>query len=241
MRLLLLTAAIVFPLSAAELPLPELPEIDQLYFHRHDSGNLERTEVLLERRLAASPEEGASLWRLARTLVRKGERAEDRLRKLKIYDQAREAGYRARDAAPEEPEAHYWYGVALGRRGQVKGLVSSAFMIQPIRRAMLRTLELEPGHARAHLVLGEMSRRLPRLMGGSKEAAVSELEEALRLQPELTAVHPKLAEAYLAVGRRDDALRTLRLVAAVEDPYDPAEFTENAADAAEMIRDLGGD
>ncbi|OGR57523.1 MAG: hypothetical protein A2X36_00800 [Elusimicrobia bacterium GWA2_69_24] len=215
-----------------------LAALDQLYLHRDQGDNLERSRRLLEERLQRDPKDAPALWRLGRSLVRLGEAAPKK-EKADLFFRAEAAAARAAELDPKDAEAAYWSGVAMGRKGQSQGLWSSAFMIKPIRRRMEQVLALDPGHGRAHLVLGELYRRLPGALGGSQKRGLRELESALRLSPRCTAIHPKLAEAYLDAGRTAEARGVLEDALQVSDPEDPAEFPDNLDDVRALLKSLG--
>ncbi|MFH1723181.1 MAG: tetratricopeptide repeat protein [Elusimicrobiota bacterium] len=216
-----------------------LEEADRLYFRRDREGGLERSIALLEERLRQEPEDAGVLWRLGRGLVRLGEREDTKRGRIELFTRAEETIGRAVAIDPDSAQAHYWHGVALGRHGEARGMLRSLFMVGPIKRRMRRALELDPGHGRAHLVLGQMYRRLPRVAGGSNERAVLELETALRLRPNDTALHPALAEACREAGDDRRAREVLLRIFEVREPEDPAESAGNVAEARRMLRELG--
>src|SRR5215470_2679776 len=60
-------------------------------------------------------------------------RAQSSEDKLAAYDKGREAGKRAVELAPKNPEAHVWYGINTGRWGQTKGIMRSLFLLPTVR------------------------------------------------------------------------------------------------------------
>lgn len=244
MRQMLLAAVLLGPLAGAQAAAaarkdPALSAIDGRYLHRHEGRNLEESVSRLEALLLERPEAPEFLWRLGRSLVRQGERLERKRERLNAYERAEEFLRRAVALAPQEAEARFWLGVAMGRRGQARGLLKSLFLVGPIRREMREVLRLDPGHGGAHHVLGEILWQLPGIAGGDKKAAVKEFEEAVRLTPRYTANHISLAQAYLAMKERDKAVDVLNQVFAVSDPADPAEYPDNAREARELLLKLG--
>lgn len=212
----------------------DFAEEDRLYFHRHRPGNLEKAIELLKAR-AAAEEEAAVLWRLARALVRMGERPKDRAKRLEYFKEAERLSQRAVELAPKDAQAHFSLGLSYGRRGETQGMMSSLFLVKPIRREMETAIALDPSHAGAHHVLGEMLRRLPRVAGGSKKEALRHLEEAVRLRPDRTAAYTDLAQAYLDLGRKEEAKKVLERLLTIQENDDPAELEDHKADAREML------
>ena len=222
-----MTLALALAVAVSSSP---YSEIDALYFHRDQAGSLERTLSLLEGR-----EDPQALWHLGRSRLRQGERAGSKREKVALFARAEAAARRAAELAPTEPEALYWQGVAMGRRGQARGMMRSLFMVGPLKKLMRSVLELDPRHAGARQVLGEMLMALPGFAGGSKTEAVAELEASVRSDPSRACSYPALAQAYLGVGRREDAERVLREVEGIAVPDDPAEFQDILSDARETL------
>jgi tetratricopeptide (TPR) repeat protein len=208
-----------------------LARADWLYFHRHQAGHLEESIALLE----GQQQRPEVLWRLGRSLLRLGERSPAKKEKLVLFSRAEDLARRSAEAAPNEAQAHFWLGVAMGRAGQTRGMLRSIFVVGPLRREMREVLRLDPGHAGAHHVLGEMLFEIPAIAGGSKKGAVLELEKAAELSPDYSSVFPDLAEAYLAIGERDKAKAALEHVFSIKEPADPAEYDEDVREARKML------
>lgn len=212
--------------------------VDELYFHRHLEGNLERAIAGLEDMLKADPEDPGALWRLGRAWVRLGERRSERRKKLELFEKAEAAVRRSLEKEEPNAEAHFWLGVAMGRTGQTRGIWKSLFLVRPIKAEMRRVLELDPSHGGARHVLGEMLRQIPRFAGGSKKGAVRELETALEADPTYTAHHPALAQAYVEIGEVQKARDVLNKIFEVREPRDPGEYADNVREAREMLQRL---
>lgn len=213
-------------------------EIDRLYFHRHQGDNLGASISRLEERLKGDPSDAQALWRLGRSLVRRGERKSATAEKLAEFRRAMELIESSLSIDERSADANYWWGLAAGRYGQTRGMLRAMFLVRPIRKRMRRALELDPRRGGAHHVLGEMLRRIPVFAGGSKKGAVAELEEALRLSPNWTVNYTALAEAYLEVREKDKAKAVLKRAFEVREPDDPAEHEDNLADARRMLKEL---
>lgn len=220
--------------------------IDDHYFHRDSVGNLdksieeagsniERVEKFKEREHDVLP---LYLWRRCRSLVRRGEKREKKSEKLADYDLARQDCEKSVNLDLNDADAHFWFGVAMGRWGEAKGIMKSLFMIKPIRREMAATLRISPNYGGAHRVLGEMLWQIPGFAGGDKKQALEEFETAVRLSPDYSSNYQPLAEAYVHFDRKDDAIKTLNAVLAITAPADPAEFVDDAADAKKLLATL---
>lgn len=236
----MLGLAAALALAAAPARAQGAADVDRLYFHRDQGGNLEKSIAAADALIGAgAADPGALLWRRCRSLVRRGERRATKTEKLDDYELARRDCEGAVAASSSSADAHFWLGVALGRWGETNGVLKALFLVKPIREQMRTVLSLDPGHGGAHHVLGEMLWRIPSFAGGSKTKALTEFEAAVRLSPDHTANYRPLAEAYLHFGRADDAVRVLQAVEAVKTPADPAEYPENLADARRLLGTLG--
>jgi tetratricopeptide (TPR) repeat protein len=212
--------------------------VDKLYWHRYDGDNLAQSLTQLDAMLAQAPDEPGLLWRKGRSLVRRGEKQEKKSDKLADYTAAQDLLKRAAEAAPNDVDARFWYGVAMGRYGEAKGVLKSLFLIKPIRQEMHAVIALDPNHGGAHRVLGEILWQVPGIAGGDKKKALEEYETAIRLDPRYTANYQVLAEAYVHFDRKDDAIKTLKAVADVKNPADPAQYPEDLADAGKLLEKL---
>jgi tetratricopeptide (TPR) repeat protein len=210
-------------------------EADSLYWNRNQNGNLERSIALLESQPGNQPE---NLWRLGRSLVRLGEKKVSKHEKIEIFSRAESLLRQAVTLEPQSPQAHCWLGIAMGRRGEARGILRSLFLIGPLKREMREVLKLDPKHAWAHHVLGEMLFQIPIFAGGSKKGAVRELEMSASSEPDGASHFTALAKAYLAVGKRDQARTALEHVFTIKTPADPAEYDEDVRDAREMLKNL---
>ncbi|HVR71586.1 MAG TPA: tetratricopeptide repeat protein [Vicinamibacteria bacterium] len=119
-------------------------------------------------------------------------------------------------ASPSLTEAHYRLGLALGRAGADPREAQAPF---------LRTLELDPGHARARY---ETARILAAL--GETDSAVLQLRRALGVRPSLVDARRELAR--LAAKSGDWAAAVAELQAALA--WEPADAATRAALAAAL-------
>lgn len=208
---------------------------DADYFKRNEPGKLDAALSVLEK---APQDDAGCQWRLSRALVRRGERKDGKKARLEDFKAAEDAGERAVKASSGTADAHFWLGVAHGRRGQTQGMMKSLFLVGPIRREMEAAIALDPSHGGAHHVLGELLWQLPGFAGGDKKKALAEYEKALELSPRYSANYVPLAEAYAKMGRRDEALKILDRLKTVTEPADPAQFPDDLKDAEELRKKL---
>jgi tetratricopeptide (TPR) repeat protein len=155
--------------------------------------------------------------------------------KLALFLEAAERAEAQQLAEPENPNAWYWQGYALGRYGQgisvVKALAQG--LGGKVRAALERTIALAPRHGDAHIALGsfhaEVIDHVGRLMGRTQGAdaatGLALYRRALKLDPASTIGRLELASALLKIegekGRRE--ARKLLTQAAESTPRDAME------------------
>ncbi len=229
--------ALVAVLLAAALPssAADLSSVDALYFRRDQPQKLDQCITDLDLLLKAAPDDAELLWRRGRALMRRGEKLARKSDRLADYLRAEDALKRAVTLKPDIAEAHFFYGVTMGRRGETQGILKSLFLIKPMRKEMAEVLRLDPNHGGAHRVLAEILWQVPGFAGGDKKKALEEFETSIRLSPNYTANYQPLAEAYLHYDRKDDAIKTLKAVLAVTQPSDPAAAPDDKADAQKLL------
>lgn len=230
------------PVRANELAAPE--SFDAQYYQRHLGDNLEKNIVALEdvlksEAVGADAWKAGYLWRLCRATVRRGETLKKKSAKLAEYESAKRDCEQSVALSSQTAEAHFWFGVALGRWAETKGLMKALFTLKTIKREMAETIALDPHHGGAHHVLAEIFWQVPGFAGGDKQKALAEFELAVKLSPTHSANYQPLAEAYLRLKRKAEAVATLKAVEAIKEPADPAEYPDNLADAKKLLATLG--
>jgi arylsulfatase A-like enzyme/Flp pilus assembly protein TadD len=94
--------------------------------------------------------------------------------------------------APDWPEAHLSLATAYARADRLKDAIPE----------YEKVIELRPNHYSAHLLLGRAQ-----ALSGDPAAALPNLAKAAELQPKSPEPHRFLADAYIQLGRQDDAKR----------------------------------
>lgn len=109
---------------------------------------------------------------------------------------------------PANPEANYYYAVALWKRRKLPP--DSASPAQPsleqIGMLLNNAARLNPQYAAPHVQLG-----IVHADAGNNSAAIAEFEKALQLDPQIEEAHYRLAQAYRQLGQTDKSKEQLRL------------------------------
>lgn len=155
---------------------------------------------------------------LAQACVGSGQAMADRRRALGEFDRALRFSERAMGLDPRDPAPHYWRGLALLWKA---GILRNAVSLRLVRAALA---EMEYVAARddgydeagAYRVIGKVYLESPPGLFGLPGEAVEYLERARDRAPDSLANRLYLAQAYLADGRRSDALGELAWILGAE-------------------------
>lgn len=182
-----------------------------------------------ERVLEADPSSFPALWRSARETVSLGMLAPQEETRDQRYAEAEAFARRAIQVDPEREEGHLWLSIALGRRALHEGIRTRISLAVEVREEAALVLDLNPGNAGAHHVMGQwhaevmriggVSRFIARqLLGGAEldeaswNSAEQHLQEAARLDPWALIHHLELGRMYLDTDRPDEAREAFREV-----------------------------
>ena len=167
---------------------------------------------------------------------------------LALYLEAAARAEAQQRAEPENPNAWYWHGYALGRYGQgisvVKALAQG--LGGKVKTALERTIALAPRHADAHIALGsfhaEVIDHVGRLMGMMQGAdaatGLKMYRRALKLDPASVIGRLELARGLLQIDGEKGRKEAARLLtqAAAATPRDAMERLDAEAAKAALAR-----
>jgi tetratricopeptide (TPR) repeat protein len=202
------------PESAAgpRVPVEELiRQADAAYAGRADLNSVREGMKLLRSARAQEPGNYEVAWRMARLAYTLGDKSKDEEERKKAFAEGVAAGKAAVAASPGKPEGHFWLGANTGGEAQVLGPLSGLASAKELRQRMETVLKLDEDFqgGSAHMVLGRLDTELPSMLGGDVKRAIATLEQGLRYGEQNSLLRLRLAEAYLADRRRDDARREL--------------------------------
>jgi tetratricopeptide (TPR) repeat protein len=104
---------------------------------------------------------------------------------------------------PANPEANYYYAVALWKR-QKQGLDSAG--LSQVETLLNTAARLNPQYSFPHLQLGILHSD-----AGNYSAAISEYEKAIQIDSQMEEAHYRIAQAYRLLGQTDKSKEQLRL------------------------------
>ncbi|MEI8325541.1 MAG: hypothetical protein WCH44_09295 [Betaproteobacteria bacterium] len=169
--------------------------------------------------------------------------------RLELFWQVAERAAAQAAMDPGNANAWYWQAYALGRYSQ--GISVTLALAQGlgsrVRRALEKTIQLQPRHADAHIALGafhaEVIDKVGTLIGAmtygaNKEAGMKLYQDALRLNPRSAVAMVEYANALVMMDgerRSDEASGWYRKAAACE-PADASERLDVEMARAEIAR-----
>ena len=156
--------------------------------------------------------------------------------KLALLDEAMSWAGERRAAAPEDPNAHYFFAFAAGRYGQ--GISVAKALAQglggKVREALQTAMRLEPKHADAHIAYGSYQAEVIDKVGGlvagvtygaKKDSALEHFQKAVKLNPDSAIARIEYANGLIMLfgkSRMADAEKLYREAAACK-PADAME------------------
>lgn len=188
---------------------------DDLYARREDPAAARAAADAWATRLAASPADFESAWKLARVCYWLGTHGPDARRRADL-----ERGITAADTAirlrPGAPEGYFWRGANMGALAESFGISQGVKYRKPIREALEKVIALDPAFQQgsAGRALGRWYFKVPGLFGGSNAKSVEHLLQSLQYDPQSTASLYFLAETYIDMGKKAEARDVLRRLAA---------------------------
>jgi tetratricopeptide (TPR) repeat protein len=212
-------------------------EADKIYNERADLKRAREGITLLGRALASDSGSYDAAWRLARLNYFLGAHTTDDTERDRAFDKGIDAARRAVKLQDSRPEGHFWLGANLGGQAQ-RSALSGLAAIDEIRAEMEKVIRLDEGFqsGSAYMALGQIDLEAPRMFGGDTRRAVEILEKNLRFGENNALYRLRLAQAYIAVNRREDARRELNTILSMtpSPDYIP-EYNDAASEARKLL------
>jgi len=213
-----------------------ITEADDLYRQRKDLSNARRGIIALRQARTRDSGNYEVAWKLSRFEYYLGSHAKDDTEREAAFREGIEAGKTAVQLQDNKADGHFWLGANYGGSAEMSVLASlSSF--QDIRTQMEKVIELDETYASgsAYLGLGQLYLKAPRVLGGDSKKAVEYLEKGLRFGSANALLHLRLAEAYHALGRDEDARQQIDFILKMKpDPDYVPEYEDAVAGAKEL-------
>jgi hypothetical protein len=214
-----------------------ISEADDFYRQRKDLSNARRGIIALRQAYTRDSGNYEVAWKLARLEYYLGSHAKEDAEREAAFRDGTEAGQAAVQLQDSKAEGHFWLGANYGGSAEMSVLASlSSF--QDIRTQMEKVLELDESYesGSAYLGLGELYLKAPRVLGGDSKKAVEYLEKGLRFGSNNALLHLRLAEAYHALGRDQDAQKQVDFILKMTPDPDYVPEYDDAVAGAKMLQ-----
>ncbi len=217
-----------------------IAQADKLYPERADLQRTREGIVLLARALGTDSGSYDAAWRLARLNYFLGAHTSNKTERELAYAKGVEAARHAVKLQDGKPEGHFWLGANLGGKAQQSAL-SGMTSIDEIRSEMEKVIKLDEKFqaGSAYMALGQVDLEAPRMLGGNSKRAVEILEKNLRFGEDNVLYRLRLAQAYLAVNRKEDARRELTAIPNMTpNPDYLPEYNDAVSEARKLLDQL---
>ncbi len=213
-----------------------IAEADGLFAQRSDLDKLREAVAIIESLRNPSARFYEVEWKFSKYSLFLGRRLETESQKEAVFEKGRAAGLIASRIEPEMPDGHFWYGANLGELSKLSPVTVGIKSIDDIRETMNKVIEIQPDYqaASAYDALAQLE-LATRIYGGKAEKAVELLEKGSSLSPANAKLKADLAEAYLAVRRKDAARKQIDDVLKMEPHPDYVVEHNEAVEKAKQL------
>lgn len=216
-------------------PASDIAQADQFYRERDDLRRLEQGIVLLRQAATTDPNSYEANWRLAKFSYYLARHTDGEYRDRALRDGIN-AGKMAAQLQPDKPDGHFWLGANYG--GALESGSFGLAGIGDVRKEMEAVLKIDEGYqdGSAYMVLGLVDLKAPRIVGGDRQRAVTEMERGMQFGKTNAFLRLHLAEAYQAVGRTSQAREQLdSILSLTPDPNYLPELKEAQTQAQQLL------
>ncbi|MCK4258381.1 MAG: hypothetical protein KAX49_05350 [Halanaerobiales bacterium] len=171
---------------------------------------LESLEILNDLN-KAFPNNGQVVWRMGRIHNYLAINSDD---KIDGWNKAKSYVEQSLELEANEPNAHFWMAVLIGQIGQEKGILTSLFMLKPMREHLERTIEIEPLFDYAYYLIATLYMDAPGwpLSFGDKKKALSYAKQAVDVTPDSFEFQWGLYRAYNNLNNKKEAKKVLETI-----------------------------
>lgn len=180
-----LAFALAAMLAAISVVAQDFSALDTL----HDDKQLAEELAGLNQLYAKADQQASVVFRLIRCIqetavqMPKSMKAE----KLAKFDEALSFGKPLLDTAKgsnaDKAKVLYWYGVAMGQKGQTMGVLNALFMAGDIRAMCDKSIALDPNYGDPYYLKAKLDDAIPSVAGGDKARMGQLYAKALELDP----------------------------------------------------------
>jgi tetratricopeptide (TPR) repeat protein len=178
-------------------------------------------------------------WRKSHLCFERGYSLKKNSEKKTWYERGEKFAKFAIEKNPNNPEAHFWFALNKGSVGKLNGVLNSLFMVDDLKKEAKKVIELDPDHAGAHMLLGEVYKSLPGLFGGNKKKAIEEFKMAIEKDSLHTPSYISLAKTYRDIKEIEEAKETINKLLSLNASRDIRRFElYDKKDAEKLLKEI---
>ncbi len=227
--------------TAASVSVTEsIKQADAIYAKREDLAKLREGINLLKTVQAEDQQNFEVAWKIAQSAYFLGEHTEDKDERKKAFEEGINAARAAIAIHQDKPEGHFWLGANLGGKAKINPM-SGLTAINDIRQAMETVIKIDEKFqsGSAYLALGQLELETTGLLGGDKKKALEYLEKGYQINSENSLMRLRLAEAYIANDRKDDARKQIDYILQMKpDPNYLPEHNDSVKETKKLLEKL---
>lgn len=234
--LLTLLLAVAASVSAATA----IEQADALYAARKDMANVMKGIALIDSQLATNEKQYELLWRQARFYHFVGDRATGKDRQAN-FEKGKAFAEKAVALNDAGLDGHYWLAACIGSVGVERGILSSLFMVSPMKKELEACIKIDPKHAATRYVYAQLLYKVPGFAGGSVKQALEEAKLSVTYDPDVIAHW--LNYGIIAAANKDYKTARAALEKAIsmpDDPEDPFGSQQDKEEAKAELKKIEG-
>ena len=231
--------AVTLVLAAPAWAAPD--EADTLYAGRTSLSDAKRAAALWQEALQMRPDDFVAAWKLGRAGYWLGGHLETDAARAAGFETGMQGARKAIAVQPARPEGYFWLAANMGGLAELKGLRAGLKYRAQIRQNLEKVLAIDPAFQKgsADRALGRWYFLVPGLFGGSNKKSEEHLRKSLTYDAQSISSRYFLAETYDDMGRKADAIQTLREIEALNiDPEWAPEDNEFKQKARKLLAKL---
>lgn len=190
-----------------------IAEADAFYSQREDLSKVRLGIAVLQQARIADDGNYEATWKLAKLNYYLGLHSTDDRDREAAFREGIDAGKIAVQLQGDEADGHFWLGANYGGSAELS-LLAGLANFQDIRSEMEKVVQIDERYegGSAYMVLGQLYRKAPKILGGDNQKAVEYLEKGLRFGGNNSLLRLRLAEAYHALNRDREARKQIDFI-----------------------------
>jgi tetratricopeptide (TPR) repeat protein len=235
-----LAAVIVMVAFVGSFAATPVEQVDEFYAQRKDMANVKLGVSYVDTQLALNDKNYDMLWRQARFYHFMGDRAVGKER-VANFEKGKAFAEKAVDQNDAGFDGHYWLAACIGSVGIEKGILSSLFMVSPMKKELEACIKINPLHAATRYVYARLLWQVPGFAGGNLKKALEEAKLAITYDPNVIAHW--LNYGQIAAANKDYKTARTALEKAIsmpDDPEDPFGSQQDRDEAAVELKKIEG-